>query len=306
MRPSPRMLIATLATVAFCLHVSNAQAQTSPGEQIEAKNVFVQYINKVDIPATAEGQLLELRFEEGQTVNKDDVLAVIDDTAAQLALELKLAEEKEALFNASNTVNVRNAKNSKELAEAESQSFKKLHEQGALPYWEWQKKVFEAKRATLSIELAEMNQTIARIQRFGKVSERQIAEFELTRRKVKAPTTGFIERRIAQLGSWVQPGTPIATLIQMDRLRVEGDVDALLYPGHVRQGAEAQVVIYTSSDEEDSKTINGRLGFVSMEINSNDEYRVWVEIENQRTPAGDWLYKPGMQAKITIRKPTTL
>ena len=98
-----------------------------------------------------------------------------------------------------------------------------------------EKKRLEAKRAKLRIELADMQKKIAEAQMIAKRSEGKIAEFELTRRKVTAPATGFIEARIAQLGEWVQPGTPIATLIQMDRLRVEGDVDALTYK--VRQGA---------------------------------------------------------------------
>ena len=76
-----------------------------------------------------------------------------------------------------------------------------------------------------------MQKKIAEVQMIAKRSEREIAEFELTRRKVTAPATGFIEARIAQLGEWVQPGTPIATLIQMDRLRVEGDIDALAISG---------------------------------------------------------------------------
>ncbi|GAG83787.1 unnamed protein product, partial [marine sediment metagenome] len=50
------------------------------------------------------------------------------------------------------------------------------------------------------------------------------------------------------------PGDPIATLIQMDKLRVEGDVDALRYPGQIRKGAPVQVKIYTEESEFDLHT----------------------------------------------------
>ena len=292
--------------VAGCLMMGQLQAQqgqpreVSPGEGISAENCMVQYINKVNVSAKAEGMLMELRFEEGDTVNEDDVLAIIDDTSAELAFELKKAEEKEAILNAANEVNLEDAKNSEELASAESEAYKELRRQGAIPYWEMEKKRLEAKRAKLRIELADMQKKIAEVQMIAKRSERKIAEFELTRRKVTAPATGFIEARIAQLGEWVQPGTPIATLIQMDRLRVEGDVDALSYK--VRQGTPVQVTIYSEGAKATNRiTIDEcKLGYVSMEIDLNNRHRVWVEVQNYRNDDDDWVIKPGMRAEIKI------
>ncbi len=115
---------------------------------------MVQYNNKVNVPAKAEGTLMELRFEEGDTVNKGDVIAIIDDTAAALALELKKAEEKEAMLNAANEVNLKDAINSEELATAEAKAYEELRRQGAIPFWEMEKKRLEAERARLRIDLA--------------------------------------------------------------------------------------------------------------------------------------------------------
>lgn len=162
-----------------------------------------------------------------------------------------------------------------------------------------EKKRLEAERARLRIELAVMQKKIAEVQMIAKRSEREIAEFELTRRKVTAPAIGFIEARIAQLGEWVQPGTPIATLIQMDKLRVEGDIDALRYSGRVLQGTPVEVLIYSESDR--TIKVNGKLGYVSMEIDLNNHHRVWVEVENRKI-GNDWAIKPGMRAEIVIRK----
>ena len=280
---------------------SSSAPKVSPGDQIHAENCMVQYINKVNVAAKAEGTLMELKFEEGDTVTEGDVLAVIDDTAAALAVELKQAEEKEAILNAANDVNLEDAKNAEELASAEAEAYKELRREGAIPYWEMEKKRLEATRAELRIELAEMQKKIAEVQMIAKRSERKIAEFELTRRKLPAPTTGFIEARIAQLGEWVQPGTPIATLIQMDRLRVEGDIDALRHKNQVRRGTPVLVTIH--SESENAIQINGKLGYVSMEIDLNNRHRVWVEIENYRNDDKDWAIKPGMRAEIVIIRP---
>jgi multidrug resistance efflux pump len=224
---------------------------------------------------------------------------VIDDTAAALALELKKAEEKEAILNAANEVQLEDARNSEKLATAEAKAYEELLREGAIPYWDLEKKRLEAERMRLRIDLAVMQKKIAEVQMIAKRSERKIAEFELTRREITAPSTGFIEARIAQLGEWVQPGSPIATLIQMDRLRVEGDIDALRYPGQILQGTAAEVTIY--SESEKAIKMNGKLGYVSMEIDLNNRHRVWVEIENKKI-GNDWAIKPGMRAEIVIRK----
>lgn len=275
-----------------------AEPSTASTGQIGAQNCMVQYINKVNVAAKAEGTLMELKFEEGDTVTEADVLAVIDDTAAALALELKKAEEKEATLNAANEVNIQDARNSEELASAEFRSFGELFLEGAIPYWEKEKKRLEAVRAGLRIELADMQQEIARVQKTAKSREREIAEFELERRKVVAPATGFIERRIAQIGEWVQPGSPVATLIQMDKLRVEGDIDALIYPGQILKGTPVTVTIDTGAKKPVS--IDAELGFVSMELDLQNRYRIWVEIENTKD-GQDWRFKPGMRAEIVIK-----
>ena len=274
--------------------------QPSPGDEIRAENCMVQYINKVNVAAKAEGTLMELRFEEGKAVTDGDVLAVIDDTAAALALELKKAEEKEAILNAANEVNLEDAKNSEELASAEAEAYRELRREGAIPYWEMEKKRLEAERARLRIDLAVMQKKIAEVQMIAKRSEREIADFELTRRKVTAPSTGFIEARIAQLGEWVQPGTPIATLIQMDRLRVEGDFNALL-PGQILQGTPVEVTIYTQGADKPGVKVPAKIGFVSKEIDLNNRHRVWVEIENVKE-GNDWRFNPGMRAEMVIQK----
>jgi multidrug resistance efflux pump len=301
------MRFPTLSLILVLAGVVTATAQdgSSPTvDEIHAENCFVQYINKVNVAAKAEGTLMELKFEEGATVNEGDTLAVIDDTAAQLALELKQAEEKEAILNAANEVNLQDAVNSEKLAGAEAKSYETLYQERAIPFWEMEKKRLEAERARLRIDLADMQQKIAEAQMIAKFAEVKIAKYELTRRQVTAPSTGFIQDRIAQLGEWVQPGSPIATLIQMDRLRVEGDIDALRYPGQIVQGAACKVLVYSKGIEDPKEALqyNGKLGFVSMEIDINKRYRVWVELENQKTANGDWVLKPGMRAEIIIRK----
>lgn len=273
-------------------------AQSERGDrEITAVNCTVRYINKVDIPAKADGSLTELMFEEGDTVSEGQVLAIIDATGAKLAVELKRAEEKEALIDAADDISLRDAINSEKVADAEYEAFKELRKNGAIPFWDLEKKRLEAERGELRIEMAKKDQKKAMIKRIAKQSELEMAEFELTKRDVTSPVTGFIEKRIAQKGQWVQPGTPIATLIQMDRLRVEGDIDALRYPGVVEKGSSVEVTVFQG---DRSITVPGVIGYVSMEVDVRDLNSIWVEIDNEKF-GNDWKFKPGMKAEIKIK-----
>ncbi|TWU44841.1 Multidrug resistance protein MdtA precursor [Novipirellula aureliae] len=298
-----------LSSFVIVLTTTTQAQQNTPSQanEVRAENCMVKIINNVNVPAEVEGKLMELRFEEGATVAKGDILAIIDDTQAKLGVELKMAEEKEALLNATNEVNLTDAINNEKLASAEAEAYKELRREGAIPFWELEKKRLEATRAKLRIDLAEQQMQIAKVQFKAKETERQMAEYELQKRKVTAPFDGFIETRIAQPGGWVQAGTPIATLVQLDRLRIEGDIDIRRYPEIVRRGTPVTVLIFpeinrtNELNRERAIKVEGKIDFVSSEIDLNSGYRVWVEIPNKQLN-GEWQIKRGMRGEIVVRQ----
>lgn len=265
-----------------------------------AENCSVKYIRNVNVPSEVEGKVIELNLEEGMNVAKGDVLAIVDDTSAKLALELKKAEEKEAMLNADNDVNLQDALNSEELAQAEAESFRELYEKSAIPYYEMKKKDLEAIRANLRINLAKMQKKIAEAQYIAKRSEREIADYEQKRRRILAPFDGYIETRVAQQGEWVQPGSPIAKIVQLDRVRVEGVVNALQFKSRVRAGMPIRVRVFADSSDNEAIEVNGEVGFVSSELNLRGQVRVWADIDNSKDDNGAWVIKPGMQAEIVF------
>lgn len=271
---------------------------------LRADNCMVKFIQNIRVPAEVEGRITDLNATEGASVQKGDLLVVIDDAQSKLTVELKQAEEREAELNAINDVNYRDAVNSERSANAEAEAYKELRREGATPYWEMEKKILEAERAKLRIELAESQQKVAKVQFVAKRTERQLAELELSRRRVLAPFSGYVETRIAQLGEWVQAGTPVMQLVQLDKLRIEGDIDALRFPGQITAGTPVKVLIYANADRaqaDPNQAIqkDAVIGFVSSEIDLNNRYRIWVEIENERRDE-DWVIKPGMEADITV------
>ena len=267
---------------------------------IRAENCLVAYIHKVEIPAEAPGRLKSMKVTEGANIKQGDLLAEIDETQSKLQVDAAKTKEEEAILNATNDVNLKDAVSAEKIATAEANAFKDLYEEKAIPFWDMQKKVLESERAKLRITLAEMQMKIAKVQYFGARSELRIAEDEVNRRKIVAPFDGFIETALAELGQWVQPGTPIALLVKMDELKVEGDVDAYRYSGQFMKGTPVQVLIYHRGRNEEPHVVETKISFVSSEIDLNNRSRIGVKIPN--TAIGeDWLIKPGMQAEIIIK-----
>ncbi len=274
-----------------------ATAQTSLGNAQVFQDCVVKYIEKASIPAEAEGKLVEINFEEGSDVEAGALLAKIDDESADLTVELKKAEVKEAELAALNEVQLEDARNSEKLASEEAESYKKIASEGGVPWFDYQKKVLEAKRANLQIELAKRRILEAKARYLAKKSEQKIAEHQLKKHSIRAMFPGFVESREARKGEWVQPGTPIATIIQMNKLRVEGTVPN---SSQLIKGTPVSVRVFTSADRATVTEVPGTIDFIGSNLNLDGKVRIWVDVENTKQN-GSWLIKPGMDAEIVIR-----
>lgn len=266
------------------------------GGAIVARDGTVVLIQDVQVPAQVEGMLTEMMVEEGARVEEGQELARLDDRDARLALELKIAEEKEARLNAENEINRKYAEQSRILSEEKATAFEDLAKDRIMAKWEARQARLEAFRDGLQVELADINQEIARAQYGAKQVERQIAEQSLEKRRIRAPFAGFVETRFAQLGEWVQPGTPIVKLVQMDRLRAEAFLD---YEVANRVSIGMPAVVQFTLGGGRTERINARVGYVSSDLTVDDKRRVWVEFENRKL-GSDWLIKPGMKPSILI------
>ena len=268
---------------------------------ILVEGCLVKVINRTMVPAELQGKLTQIKVEEGMTIKKGDAIAIIDDRQSQLALKVKLAEELEAKIAAENDINKRDAVNSEKIAKTEAQTYRELHDKGAAPWLELQKKELEAERATLRIELADQNEQTAMAVYVQKQYGVQLAKMDIEMRTIRADFDAFVEKRIANLGEWVQPGSPIVELIQMDRLRVVGFIDALNYAGQVYKGAPVAVEVVVGQDASGprKRTFQGVIEYVSTELDLKKRHRIWVSIPNEQV-GDEWLIKPGMAATMRI------
>ncbi|MEY5098991.1 MAG: hypothetical protein RJA36_1710 [Pseudomonadota bacterium] len=155
--------------------------------------------------------------------------------------------------------------------------------------------------------VAERNVDVARAARDGAGQALELARLQRANATLVAPFDGVIVARQAELGEVVAPGTPVATLADLDHVWLRAYLNETDL-GRVRLGQEVAV----STDAFPGRSFQGRLAFVAAQaeftpksVETHAErvtlvYRVKIDLDN----AGHWLL-PGMpaDARLAVQAP---
>lgn len=129
------------------------------------------------------------------------------------------------------------------------------------------------------------------------------AEQQLEYTNLYAPYAGVVLSKSAEPGAYLNAGSPVLTLGQLDTVWLRGYVNETLL-GRLKLGQEARVRIDSRPDKE----YPGRLGFISAEaeftpksVQTPDErvklvYRIKIDLDNPNLEL-----KPGMPADARLR-----
>ncbi len=150
-------------------------------------------------------------------------------------------------------------------------------------------------RTKLLVELEEHKKLLAEGTIESAAVQRDLAAHQLSRRILVAPYAGVITSIDRQPGEWVEPGTVICTLVQMDRLRVEGFVSVQTLPADLK-GSSVQIHF---PQNPELAQVEGVVTFVSMEVDPvNQQVRFRADFDN---PA--LRIRPGLPAVLRIPMP---
>jgi multidrug efflux system membrane fusion protein len=121
-------------------------------------------------------------------------------------------------------------------------------------------------------------------------SQLKAAEAELDRNTLRAPFDGVVDKVNVELGSAVQPGTDVATILNLNPVLAKGEVSERDL-GYIKTGDAAQVRLVSGQEVE------GTIRHVSRDASSATRtFRVEVAIPNE-----DHAVPAGMTAEITLR-----
>ena len=164
----------------------------------------LQAVDYVEIRPEVSGKIQEIRFKDGQTVNKGDVLLVIDPAPYQAAVEKAKAD-----FQA--------AKNQYDLAQKDLARASDLVKTEAIS-----KKIFDERQSGSLVSKSQMQSAEAQLTQ---------AQIDLDHAYVKAPISGRVSRAEITEGNLIQASAaPVLTSIVSDQgIYADFDVDEQTY-----------------------------------------------------------------------------
>ncbi|MEZ6131704.1 MAG: efflux RND transporter periplasmic adaptor subunit [Planctomycetaceae bacterium] len=148
-------------------------------------------------------------------------------------------------------------------------------------------------RFELLLKQERHNTEFSRMTVDAKLQDVTAARLLLEQRFVNAPLSGVVAEVHRRPGEWVDKGTAILKIINLNKLRLEGFVEAR----HVTKPlVGSDVSIRFPTILPDAESIRGVVTYVVPEVDPvNQRVRVWAEFDNP-----DLLILPGMAGEMTI------
>ncbi|HLT51343.1 MAG TPA: efflux RND transporter periplasmic adaptor subunit [Arenibacter sp.] len=237
--------------------------------------------NRVEVRARVSGFLESVNFEDGQMVNKGDILFTIDNRPFKIALDQATADYGQA-------------KASLTTAQDNFDRVKSLRESGAVSIEEYDRRKQALEFAKASIQLSQ-----------AKVDNAKL-NLEFTR--VTAPITGLVSRDKVNLGNLIDGGssnsTLLTTIVATSPIYfyfTGSESDYLRYVRLARNGERgaartSDIPVFIKLQDEDDFIHEAKLDFVDNEIDKGTG-----TIESRAILGNkDHLLEPGMFGKARI------
>jgi RND family efflux transporter MFP subunit len=208
-------------------------------------------VESVNITPRVSGYINNITFRAGDTVNKGDLLFVIDPRPYQAALDQAQAQEREAEAN-------------QQLQDANFARQDKLRQTGVIA------------KEDFDTALSNKNQAVARV--LAAKASVESAQLNLTFTQVISPIRGMISREQVTVGNLVQTDTTLLTnIVSVDPIYAYFNVDersVLKYEQQVRQGKLANarsgsVPVYLQLETDRGFPHEGSIDFINNQFNAS-------------------------------------
>lgn len=134
-------------------------------------------------------------------------------------------------------------------------------------------------------------QAIATLTQEVRSQSLSLSRILLKKRSIRSPIKGVVADVLKQNGEWVEPGTIVARVIRLDKLMVEGYINADSARQDLR-GRSVRIVLPGSG----AGAVFGKVTFVSSEVDSvNNQVLIHVEFENKNRAA-----RPGEEVTASV------
>jgi multidrug efflux pump subunit AcrA (membrane-fusion protein) len=297
---APLFPTTTAASPTSAAPTASPPAPTSPGGLPTLPRCVVKIIDEVNVSVQEPGLVVALEIREGMTVEVDTIVGRVNDGQARMNKLIAEAGHHAAARKAQNDVEILHAQDAEKVAEYEYQSSALANQRSpnAVSQIKLNELLLAHQKAVRQIELAKHNREIYKLEAEAKRVEVEAAEDEVRRRQIVAPITGQVTEVPVHVGQYVQPGDTVFRLVRLDRLAVEGLLDASEYaPSEI---LNLPVMVETTLARGRRAQFVGKVTFVHPEIDNRGKFRIKAEITNT-VEAGQFLLFPGKEVDMTLR-----
>ena len=267
----------TLAFLLGVLQAANAFAQGPPPAPVVVDKVEEETIQKpvnlvgaVEpnkrslIASEVEGMVENFPVEEGQYVNKGDLLAQFNTRTVEIDLNQAKASKREAQARY-------------QLAQKNLKRFEELEKKGVASIQQLQDA--ETEKQAWSARIGQLQAQI------------DSNEYKLEKSKIKAPFSGFITQERTEIGEWVVKGGPIVEMIDTQTLEINVDMPER-YITKIQKGQKVAVNLDALPDLK----IEGEItSLVPQADPESRTFPVKVTVDNK-----DSIIKSGMVARVSF------
>ena len=217
------------------------------------------------ISAKQEGIIESLHFDEGDKVEKGDVIAHIDSKLAELELD-----RTRALYNEAQA-RLKEARRQRDEAAS-------LLEKKHIPLSNYENRISEVEINTSVVKRLEVE-----------ISQQQ----EIVRRHtVYAPFDGIITNKLVEIGQWISTDNPLLEITELDPLRIEVPVPQYYY-SRIQIGTPVRIIFDALPERQFDAKISAR---VPLGAENARTFPVKIDIENT-----DQVLAPGMSARVYLQ-----
>lgn len=228
----------------------------------------VRAFHRATVTAETQGRVVERGVESGATIEQGGLLIRLESSRFELELR-----RSEAALGAARTVRAH--------AKREYQRAEQLIAQKAISVQHHDDLRHAVERARDEIVLAEV--------------ARDTAKRNLADTRILAPFAGTVDSLAVHVGDFVSPGTPVATLVDLSRVRIYGGVTAR-EAMHLIVGTSAQVS-FSDLGGQSFEAILKSVGHVAGRADGTYEIELWLD--SQDIPMRD-----GLVAQIELANST--
>lgn len=249
-------------------------------ETIMIEDAVVGFIDQINLPVREAGAIGEVLVKEGDLVREGDPIANVDDALLVIQREAAVAEARVAEMESRNDVDLRFAKKSRAVSEAEFNRSKTALEDypKSVSRSELDQARLVVERSKLSAEQAQRDMDSSRLKLMSACQQVKLYDKRIEMSRIKAPMAGLVSIIYKKTGEWASVGEPVAQMIRLDKLRINAFVDGTRFDQSLRGAPVTFTVKLPPGDR--TETFSGRVTYVDPDISAIKDVRIRIDIDN--------------------------